>query len=324
VTNVLLIINPKFIIIIYICAMRKNLHIIILSLLFSIVLWMSITLSNDYYTTYNFPLKLVDFPKGYSSGVEIPKEVSAKLKGQGWKLFALNLGSRYDYNVSVGKGRGKKVLNLSTFLGENAWLSSDVEVINIQPKTVRINIERTRTKKLKVIPQINLDFKPGYGLATEIKIFPDTVEVTGPRSVMRKLNSIPTKEIILKDLDKVTQKEISFIYLQGVTYSNDKIKLKIDVQKIVEKNIENLSVEVLNVPKKREVVLLPNKISLSVRGGIKVLGRLTNDKFKASVNYRDIIRDTLGSVQPKIVLPENTTLLFSIPERVQYIIKKYK
>ncbi|MCH7973932.1 MAG: hypothetical protein IH949_08610, partial [Bacteroidetes bacterium] len=132
--------------------MRKNIHIIILSLLFSIVLWVSITMLNDYYTTYNFPLKLVDFPKGYSSGVEIPKDISVKLKGKGWKLYTLNLRARSAYKVSVGKGRGKKVLNLSTFLGENQWLSSDVEVINIQPNTISINVERTRTKKLKIIP----------------------------------------------------------------------------------------------------------------------------------------------------------------------------
>jgi len=304
--------------------MRKNIHIIILSLLFSIVLWVSITLSNDYYTTYNFSLKLVDFPKGYSSGVEIPKDVSVRLKGQGWKLFTLNLGSRSDYKVSVGKGRGKKVLNLTTFLGENQWLSSDVEVINIQPKTININVERTRTKKLKIIPQIKLSFKQGYGLATKIKISPDTVKVTGPRSVMRKLNSILTNEFVLNEIDQSIQTNIKLMDIQGVTYSPNKIKITLDVQKIVEKNIKELSVEVLNVPKNREVVLLPNKITISVRGGIDVLGKLTNDQFKASVNYRDIIYDTLGSIQPKIILPENTTLLFTQPERVQYVIKKYR
>ena len=304
--------------------MRKNIHIIILSLLFSIVLWASITMSNDYYTTYNFPLELVDFPKGYSSGVEIPKDISVKLKGQGWKLFAFNLGALSVYKVSVGKGRGKKVLNLATFLGENQWLSSVVEVLNIQPNTIRINVERTRTKKLKIIPQIKLGFKRGYGLATKIKISPDTVKVTGPRSTMRKLNSVLTNEIELNELDKSTQKEIALMDIQGVAYSPGKINITLDVQKIVEMNIDELSVEVLNVPRNREVVLLPNKITLSIRGGIDVLGKLTNDQFKASVNYRDIIRDLSGSIQPKIILPENTTLLFTQPERVQYVIKRYR
>jgi len=303
--------------------MRKNFVIIILSLLFSIVLWVSITMSNDYYTTYNFPLKLIDFPKGYSSGVKIPKQISVKLKGQGWKLFTLNLGSRSTYKVSVGKGRGKKVLNLSMYLGENQWLSSDVEVINIQPKTININVERTREKKLKIIPRIKLSFKQGYGLATEIHISPDTVEVTGPKSVMRKLKSVSTEEIVLNDLDKSVRKEINLVDIEGVEYSTKKIILNLDIQKIVEKNIEDLQISVINVPKNREVVLLPNKITLSVRGGIDVLGKLSNDKFKVTVNYRDIIRDTLGSVLPKIILPKDTYLLFTQPERIQYVIKKY-
>ena len=197
--------------------MRKNIHIVILSILFSIVLWVSITLSNEYYTTYNFPLTLIDFPKGYASGVDIPKEISVKLKGKGWKLFGFNIGSLSNYRVSVGSGSGYKVLNLATYMGENPWLSSDVEVLSIIPKSININLERTITKKLEIVPQLKLDFKPGYGLATEIKLVNDSTEVTGPRSVMSTLNSIPTSDIILSSLDGFTQVEANLLEIEGVT-----------------------------------------------------------------------------------------------------------
>lgn len=303
--------------------MRKNLHIIILSILFSIVLWVSITLSNEYYITYNFPLTLVDFPEGYSSGVEIPKEISVKLKAKGWKLFSMNIGSRSNFNVSVGDGKGYKTLNLSSYMVENSWLSSDVEVLSIIPKSININLEKTITKKLEIVPQLKLDFKPGYGLATGIKLVTDTVEVTGPRSVMNTLNSIPTQDIQLSSLDNFTQVEANLIEIEGVSYSIGRTIINLDVQKIVEKSFNDLDVEALNVPSNRELVLLPNKITISVRGGIDVLGKLGKFQFKATVNYREIVRDTLGSVVPNILLPENTTLLFTQPERIQFIIKKY-
>ncbi|PJA98510.1 MAG: hypothetical protein CO128_07000 [Ignavibacteriales bacterium CG_4_9_14_3_um_filter_30_11] len=303
--------------------MRKNIHIVILSILFSIVLWVSITLSNDYYITYNFPLTLVDFPAGYASGVEIPKEISVKLKGKGWKLFGFNIGSRSYYRVSVGSGSGYKALNLATYMGENPWLSSDVEILNIQPKTININLEKTITKKLEIIPQLKLDFKSGYGLATSIKLLVDSVEVIGPKSVMNTLNSIPTKDIVLSSLDKVTQIEASLIDIEGVSYSVNRTIINLDVQKIVEKSIKDLNVAVLNVPSNRELVLLPNIITISVRGGIDVLGKLDRSQFIATVDYKEIVNDTLGSIIPNILLPDNTTLLFTQPERIQFVIKKY-
>ena len=61
--------------------MKKNLHIIILSVIFSAILWISISLSNDYYATVNVPLKLINFPTGYSTASSLPEDISVKLKG---------------------------------------------------------------------------------------------------------------------------------------------------------------------------------------------------------------------------------------------------
>ncbi|MBZ0199786.1 MAG: hypothetical protein K8H86_07960, partial [Ignavibacteriaceae bacterium] len=113
--------------------MRKNLHIILAAFTFSILLWGSISLSNDYYATIDLPVKLVNFPVGYTSGTKIPHDISVKLKGEGWKLASVNLGSKPEYNVSVKPDSGKQTVNLYNYLVENQWLSSDIEVINITP-----------------------------------------------------------------------------------------------------------------------------------------------------------------------------------------------
>ena len=59
----------------YICKMKKNLHIIIIAFLFSVILWVSISLSNDYYATFEIPLKLVNFPSGFATGTPLPEKV---------------------------------------------------------------------------------------------------------------------------------------------------------------------------------------------------------------------------------------------------------
>ena len=73
----------------------------------------------------------------------------------------------------------------------------------------------------------------------------------------------------------------------------------------------------------RDIVFLPNKISVGVKGGIEFLGKVTPDQFKVSVNYRNIVSDTLGSIIPDVQLPTNLSLMYIKPERLRYIIKKY-
>ncbi|MDP3683827.1 MAG: hypothetical protein Q8S01_07825, partial [Ignavibacteria bacterium] len=78
-----------------------------------------------------------------------------------------------------------------------------------------------------------------------------------------------------------------------------------------------------NVPKDKTILLLPDKISLSVRGGINFLGRMTKEDFQVFIDYRDIISDTLATVSPTVIPPKYVRLIYLDPERIKYIIKKY-
>ena len=108
-----------------------------------------------------------------------------------------------------------------------------------------------------------------------------------------------------------------------MTYKNETVTVTIDVQRIVEKNFDSLLVHVVDIPKDRNVVLLPNRVNISVRGGIDFLGKIDTSQFNAFVNYRDVVMDTVGSIVPHIDMPENTSLIFIKPEHLRYIIKKF-
>ncbi len=308
---------------IYICKMKKNLHVVIISVLFSIILWVSITLSNDFYATIDIPLKIVDFPQGYTTGTPLPDKVSIKIKGKGWKLIAVKLGSESDYVISAAGDSGKESVNLYNYLVENQWLSSDVEVIDILPDTLTFYVERIINRRLPVDPNLILNFKPGYGIAAPITVFPDSIIVYGPKSYVSKLTTVPTQSHEFDNLDERTVEHIPLKNLRGMTYQFSSVTVNLDVQRIVDKNFDGIPVNVHDVPRDRDVVLLPNRLTLGIRGGIEILGKLDTSDFNAYVNYSEVVLDTLGSIIPHITIPENTTLIYTKPERLRYIIKKF-
>lgn len=284
---------------------------------------MSISLSNDYYTTIDLPVKLTDFPEGYASGTKLPQNISVKVKGKGWKLVGVQLAGEPEFMVSTKGDSGRKYVNLHSHLSDNQWLTSELEIVDISPDTLSFFVESIKSKKLSIVPALDVSFRPGYGIATNIKISPDSTVVYGPGSVIDRLEFVYTEVLEKRDLDEKKSERIPLSMLPGVRFDNAFVTILLDVQKIVDKDFDDLTVNVLDLPRDRDVVLLPNKVSVNVRGGIDILGRITNDDIKVKLNYRDIVLDTLGSVAPSVELPENTTLVSVKPKQLRYIIKKY-
>jgi hypothetical protein len=302
---------------------RKKLNIFLASVVFSIVLWGSISLSDYYYTNIDVKLSLVNFPDGYNTGSPIPDKIRLRVKGRGWKLLSLNVGPESEFIVTAGKDSGWHTISLYNYLESNRWLLSDVDIISILPDSIRFFVERTLSKELPLIPNLNLEFKPGYGLATDIILKPDSVMVTGPISYLKPMKLIKTENRSFGPLDTKTESEVGLPEIRGFSYNSNIIDVFLDVQKIVDKQFDNIVVEVLDVPPGKEVVLLPNKITLNVRGGIEILGKLNETQLRAKIRYQDLVQDTTGSVAPVLKLPKNVTLQYLKPERLRYIIRSF-
>lgn len=304
--------------------MKKNLYIIIASVLFSIIIWISIALSDDYYTTLNLPINIIDFPDGYATASRIPNEVSLRIKGDGWKLLGIELGSQEFFQVSANRDSGMISVNLLNSLEDNPWISSGMLLLDISPKNIRFVVEPTVRKKVQVIPDITLNFKEGFGLAHEITISPDSVVILGPKSAIAKTENFKTKSITLNELDKKIKLNLELETERGFYALQRFVTADVDVQRIVEKTFSNIPVKISNIPNDRDLVLIPQFINCTLRGGINVLGKMDEGLISASINYLDVVRDTLGSVIPVINVPKNLQLISIKPERLKYIIKKFE
>ncbi len=234
--------------------MKKKIPLLIISIAFSVIIWGTISLSEEYYANVNVPLRVVGFPNGFSIGNEIPENITIKLRGIGWKLFSVNIGKDVTYNISVNGDSGFKQIKLMDHLTDNRWMLSELDIIDIVPNSLSFSIERRIKKKLPIVADLNLEFKAGYGLAKQVVLEPDSVAIDGPQSVVNSLTEIKTKEIKLSSLDKLIIKNISFIYLPGTSYGTKFVSVNLDVQRIVDKQFDDINVEVLDVPTRTEML----------------------------------------------------------------------
>lgn len=303
--------------------MKKNFYIIIISVLFSVTVWVSIALSDEYYSIYKLPIAIIDLPSGYTVGNDLPETITVRLKGDGWKLMSFELGSSKFFFVSVKGDSGLITANLLNNVENNPWFTAGINILDITPKSLRIVVEPIAEKKLKIIPELNLDFKEGYSLASKVSVQPDSILVRGPASVIRRMETFRTKEITLKNLDQKTTFLAELEELRGFETEQKLVSITLDVQRIVENSISDIPVNVINKPENVDVILIPNTINCTFRGGVNILGKVTLSDIIATVDYNTVIADTLGFVRPEIQSPENINLLSVKPDKLKYVIKKY-
>ena len=305
--------------------MPKNLLIIALSVLFSVVLWVFVSLSNDFSTSIDLPIKFFNVPEGFTPNSLSSNQVKVKVRGSGWNILTTLLTSKNEYYVDASKNPQKKnSLELKTFTPENPWLTSKLQVLEVKPDTISFSFDKIGYAKLKVVPILNLEFKSGYGLASDVIVNPDSVLVSGPIQLVNSLKEIETENLELKNASEKIEKEVNLKLLPGLTIDETFAKVTLDVQRIVEHSYDGIVVRVTDIPNDRDVVLLPNKITVQLRGGIDILGKLDKEVILASIPYRDVVLDTLRYVKPIITFPKNTTLVSVKPERLSYVIKKFR
>ena len=100
------------------------------------------------------------------------------------------------------------------------------------------------------------------------------------------------------------------------------IRVQFNVQPFAEKPFSGLPVEVLDVPANRELILIPPKIDIVVRGGIEQLSGLSLRDFTASVEFGTVVNDTSGFIDPQIGPPSGIQVMSKRPDRLQYIVRK--
>ncbi len=302
--------------------MNKKFYLII-SVFFSITIWIGIALSDDYYSSYKLPLRIIDLPENYTTSSKLPKYVNVKVKADGWKLIPLEFGAQKEFFISAKNDSVNFTENLLSTVEINPWYNNQMNILEVSPKNLTVNIVPKAERKIKIKPILDLDFKRGFGLASEIVINPDSVLVKGPSEEINNIKEIQTLPIQLRNLDNPLEEIVELKSYRGFETEIRKVKISLDVQRILENTINDVPISVENIPSNIEVVLIPKTINIILRGGIEYFSKYNSDDIIAKIDYGEIISDTLGYLKPRIQLPKQFSLISIKPDIIKYIIKKF-
>lgn len=303
--------------------MKRKIFTVLFIVTFSILLWVFVSFSGEFSITLNLPPQVTDVPENFAVSSISANKITLSLKGQGWQLAQHTLGRDPKFFIPSPNDLGETVISTRNLLHANSWISSTLQLAEVSPEKISVKIEKRITKKVEILPVLSLSFKPGYDLVSDAKIEPDSVQITGPESIINDYSIINTIGLKLNNLEQETSFKILLQNPKFVELDISECKISLDVQKIVDKSFENIPVETKNIPDKYELNLSPENITVVIRGGINLLSKLKSDELSAYVNFQQALNDTTGSIEPLIEIPKFTSIIDIKPKRLDYIIKKY-
>jgi hypothetical protein len=303
---------------------RRSIYIVIFSTLFGVLAWISVTMRDDYETTVPSPFVLSEIPAGMAVQTPLPRTIQLRFRGEGWRLAGVLLAHapRLVFSATMLPS-AHRPLTFNDF-ADRISLPPGVRLVDAKPDSLLIELGPAVRKRVPVILDCLAGFREGYGQVGPTSVAPDSVTLTGAESLLRTIDGWKTERRVFENIRGSLDAEVPLASADPfeIALSVQAVRIAISVEPFAEKIIPGLPVQVNAVPASREVILIPPRIEIVVRAGIRQLSALSAGDFRVVTEYAGIAADSSGVVDTDVSCPAGVQLVTKRPERLQYIVRK--
>lgn len=215
----------------------------------------------------------------------LPASVRVRVSGRGKDLLRLSPAAYLlklkvpEDVVAAGQGTVRLLPSMVQYRGVGVEeLAVEIDRV-IEPEELSIELDRRIQRQVAVKPAVRVEIAESYVLVGGIRLEPDRVQVSGPRSKVRTIEAIPTDSLVVREVNADLERELALIAPRGfrVKIAPERVRLLLDVQELAEFDIANVPVKVLNKGSE-QVQTEPSRVNVRVRGGADVIGAMDSGR----------------------------------------------
>ncbi|MBN1893188.1 YbbR-like domain-containing protein [bacterium] len=289
--------------------LTENIRVKLFSLFCAAFLWCYVVIEDSYEYVVSIPVRTVRQAEGWIFSEPLPKSIPVRFQGPGKMLFSLLLREKH-LEIDLDNRTDEFMISLSLDMLRGIPHHSDLVPMRIVgPDQIRIHLDQFMEKKIPVIPSLTIIPVDGFIQVGPINLDPDSVSVSGPRTLIRNLHSISTQSKLLKNvLKKVEGKiELDAAGMPRISFSSDQVRYDADIQRLHEQWLQDIPVRVIHAPADARVQAIPSTLSLKIQGGVELIRRLKKDEVWAVIDFRNRHRYSDEGIPASITVPEGIT-----------------
>lgn len=281
---------------------RRRAVALALCFLASCVLWFIFTLQDTHEVQMSIPTT-VQNGQGEQALTALPPEaVQAHIEGQGIVLL------RYFFqDPSVAIGAGTSQVSVANLI--EAQLPGDASLKRVDPSVLRLEREPRLERTVPVRLRGEIGTPATHDLMSEPRLQPDSIRISGARSLVSALDAWPTAPVNVPSLTDSLRRRVPLAdTLSGlVERSARSVVLHAQSRQFTE-GMRSIDVRVTGGPE-NAVTLDPPTIRVTYRTLIDdYQAAQQTDRFYATVPYEQIRTDTTGQLDPRIQIPKDLTI----------------
>ena len=296
----------------------ENYKVKLFALFAATIFWFAIVTENSYQYEFDVDIVPVNLPADRLVMNELPKKARVRFEGQGKALLALHFShdARIELDLSnVGMRARIKLARDMLHIPRRGHAVDRWSIL--YPDTIYVEFSRLLQKTVPIIPHIEVIPANGYTTVGDVVLSPDSVLIAGPRKYVKDISQVFTKQLQLRDARFKLHGRVplhAFPDSMKIELSAKHVDYTVDVQKLLELQIDEVPVEVINVPPGWKITPIPSTLSMTIAGGEKLLMELRRDDLKAYIDYSKPQRADLNGHPAYIETPPEIAVISVHPQ----------
>ncbi len=284
----------------------------ILSILIALGMWVMVVSGHEETKEMTVPVRLINIPQS-KVAISDFSNVSINIKGAARLMQSLtNSDVLLDIDVS-GFTDGQSIRRILT---SDFKTPLGLEVADVNPSELRITLDNVTAKEVRVLPSIIGEVKQGY-MVESITLKPNSVTVTGAKTVLSQLENISTMPINLSERNENFVQNVLLKEYDGVTKmhpSSVEVRVKLR-ENMIEHEFTNVPVECMNLKSNLMVSNTPSLSYVKARGREDIIDTFLDTvtfvtdcshingpgTYKGSVAYRTNLIVDILNLEPQTI-----------------------
>jgi len=302
-----------------------------LFLVIATILWFLNALSKKYTTILDYPVVYKEIPNDKMLTNDPPATIKIKVNARGFKLLQHILSHKPNpVVINITDANQYKLDPNQSFISTRNYtdkisdqLSSEIQVENILTDSLFFAFSDIETKRVAVIPDIELQFEKQHQQKGKLLVTPDSIDIAGPKIILDSIDAIYTKHIAIEGLNRTTQRNVGLQKPQKIKSKTKRVTVTINVEKFTQQSLK-IPIELVNIPDTMNIKLLPGKVTVDFFVGLSNYNTITSSQFQYIIDIGKAFKHGHPQyLKPALVkYPGGITIFKEYPQSVDYIIEQ--
>lgn len=296
----------------------KHLGVKVLAVVLAFLLWVHVVTNMTYEHAVDLPLNIVDIPEGMMLVSDVDSKCEVLVRGTGKQLIRFLIDADDEKISAADYAEGLYVIDMTpeALISDSKGEAEIIEVIS--PKKVRLRFEERLEKYVDVIPNIEVTAALGYQKDGNLIVIPDSVHVSGPKHVVRKMQNVKTEDMTFDDIKGPFHDNVRLTFPDSsyLTLSDSSVLIEQNIIQLSERTFSDIPIELKNGKRDSIYTIIPTSVSVTVMALPAVLDSISSKQFAASIDVSGVAPGSTF-VSPSVTFPNGLSLIDVKPKEIR-------